>query len=68
VTITNAASGGVNAVTLSVNGVTFRMSGLADGEQRTIDVGLAMLPGSVNTISATVHGAPGSTARIMIAN
>jgi hypothetical protein len=68
VTITNAASGGVRSVTLSVNGTTFRMSGLADGEERTIDIGSAMLPGSVNTVSATVQGPPGSTARIMIAN
>jgi hypothetical protein len=67
-TATDAASNGVNAVTLTVNGTAFRMSGLADGEERTIDVAAAMLPGSANTISATVQGPPGSTARLMIAN
>jgi hypothetical protein len=68
VTIANAASGGVNSVSIDVNGTTFRMSGLSDGEERTIDVASAMLPGDVNTISATVHGSPGSAATIMIAN
>jgi hypothetical protein len=68
ITIANAAENGVNAVTLDVNGTKYRMSGLADGEERTIDVAASMLPGTANTISATVHGGPGSTARIMISN
>ena len=68
VTITNPASGGVSGATITVNGVRFQMSGLGDGESRTIDVSSAMLPGTSNTISATVHGSPGGTATIMIAN
>ena len=68
VTIINPGSGGVRGATLDVNGVRFQMAGLADGEQRTIDVSSAMTPGRTNTISATVHGSPGSTATIMIAN
>jgi len=68
VTIINPASGGVRGATIDVNGVRFQMSGLGDGESRTIDVSSAMLPGTSNTISATVHGSPGGTATIMIAN
>ena len=68
VTIINPESGGVRSVTIDVNGVSFQMAGLSDGEQRTIDVGSAMTPGRTNTISATVLGSPGSTATIMIAN
>jgi hypothetical protein len=68
ITITNAAENGVNSVTLDVNGTAYRMQGLTDGEQRTIDVAASMLPGTANAISATVNGSPGSTARIMISN
>jgi hypothetical protein len=68
VTIHNPASGGINGATIDVNGVRFQMSGLGAGESRTIDVSSAMLPGTGNTISATVRGNPGGTATIMIAN
>lgn len=67
VTITNGDPG-VESVTLDVNGTEFRMTGLAAGETRAIDVASAMLPGAVNAISATVRGRPGSTAQLLIAN
>lgn len=67
ISITNGAPG-VSTVTLDVNGTTFRLAGLADGETRTLDVASAMLPGSVNTVSATVVGPPGGSALIMIAD
>jgi hypothetical protein len=68
VTIANSATNGANSAEIVVNGTTFRMTGLANGEERTIDVASAMLPGDVNTISATVMGGPGSAATLTIAN
>jgi hypothetical protein len=67
VTVTNG-NPGANTITLDVNGTTFRLSGLADGETRTVDVASAMLPGSANVVSATLLGAPGATALLMIAD
>lgn len=67
VTVTNG-SPGANTITLDVNGTTFRLSGLADGETRTVDVASAMLPGSANVVSATLLGAPGASALLMIAD
>jgi hypothetical protein len=67
VTITNG-SPGVNGVTLVVNGATFRVTGLADGETAYVDIASAMLPGSDNTVSATVRGEPGATAMLLIAD
>jgi len=67
VTVTNG-SPGANTITLDVNGTTFRLTGLADGETRTIDVASAMLPGSANVVSATLRGAPGGSALLMIAD
>ncbi len=54
VTIINPEAGGVRAATITVNGVRFQMSGLADGESRTIDIASAMLPGLTNTIFAAI--------------
>jgi hypothetical protein len=61
-------SPGARSITLDVNGTQFRMTGLQDGETRTLDVASAMLPGSANVVSATVHGSPGSSALLMIAD
>ena len=44
------------------------MTGLGDGETHFLDVAAAMLPGTGNTISATVRGRPGATAQILIAD
>jgi hypothetical protein len=67
VTVTNGERG-VRSVSVVVNGRTFRVSGLASGETRTIDVASAMLAGHDNTISVTARGAPGSSATIVISN
>jgi hypothetical protein len=67
VTVTNG-SPGARAIVLDVNGTTFRLAGLADGETRTLDVASAMQPGSANTVSATLLGAPGASALLMIAD
>jgi hypothetical protein len=67
VSVTNG-SPGARSITLDVNGATFLLSGLADGETRTLDVASAMQPGSANVVSATLHGAPGASALLMIAD
>ena len=61
-------SPGARSVTIDVNGTTFRMAGLADGETRTLDIASAMRPGSDNTVSATLLGAPGASALLMVAD
>jgi hypothetical protein len=67
VTITNG-SPGARTIVLDVNGTAFRLSGLADGETRSLDVASAMLPGSANVVSATLLGAPGASALLMVAD
>ena len=61
VTVANGTPG-ARSLTLDVNGTTFRLTGLADGETRTVDVASAMLAGSANSVSATLRGAPGASA------
>jgi hypothetical protein len=67
VTVTNG-SRGASVITLDVNGTAFRLTGMADGETRTVDVAAAMTAGSANVISATLLGAPGASAMLMIAD
>ena len=67
VTVANGTPG-ARSLTLDVNGTTFRLTGLADGETRTVDVASAMLAGSANSVSATLRGAPGASALLMIAD
>jgi hypothetical protein len=67
VSVTNG-SPGARTIELDVNGTTFRLTGLADGETRTLDVASAMLPGTANTVSATLRGAPGASALLMFAD
>lgn len=67
VSVMNGAPG-ASAITLDVNGTTFRITGLKDGESRTVDVASAMLPGSGNVVSAQLNGAPGASATLMIAD
>jgi hypothetical protein len=67
VTVSNG-SPGASTITLDVNGTAFRLTGLADGETRTLDVASAMTAGSANVVSATLRGAPGASAMLMIAD
>jgi hypothetical protein len=59
---------GARTVMVDVNGTSFRLAGLADGETRTLDIGSAMQAGSGNTVSATLLGPPGATALLMVAD
>ncbi|MGH3091989.1 MAG: hypothetical protein ACRDOG_06645 [Gaiellaceae bacterium] len=67
VTITNG-SPGLTTVKLVVNGQAFWVTGLGDGEERSLDVASAMVPGSDNRVEVTAYGPPGSTATLFIAN
>ena len=59
---------GVTNLELDVNGVTFHVAGLQDGEARTVDVARAMHPGSTNEIKLTARGRPGGTATVIISD
>jgi len=65
VTIWNG-SPGLKNFDILVNSVRFKVAGMRDGEERTLDVSSAMLPGSQNIISLKGNGKPGSSASILI--
>lgn len=64
VTITNGAPGLKN-LEINVNGQKFKVTGLADGEERTLDISSAMHDGD-NSVSLKGHGPKGSSAQVMI--
>jgi hypothetical protein len=57
---------GLQQIRIDVNGRKFTVAGLGDGEERTIDIGSAVVPGTDSTVTLTSHGKPGGTAAIMI--
>jgi hypothetical protein len=57
---------GLSALALVVNGRRFRLSGLRDGEQLTVDLASAMQPGDTNEFVLRAEGQRGSSARILI--
>jgi hypothetical protein len=65
VTILNGDPG-LKQIRIDVNGRGFNVSGLRDGEERTIDVGAAIVPGVDSTFKLTAHGKPGGAAEIVI--
>lgn len=65
VTVTNGTPG-VATLEVVVNGRKFKMSGLKDGEERTLDISSAMVPGDNNAVKFKVTGKPGTTANVMI--
>jgi hypothetical protein len=65
VTVTNGAPG-VATFEIQVNGQKFKISGLKDHEERTIDVSSAMVGGDANRIEIKVTGKPGGWANVMI--
>lgn len=64
VTIHNGTPGLKN-LDVTVNGTRFKVTGLGDGEERTIDVSSAMVDGA-NTFELETFGKPGGSANIMI--
>jgi hypothetical protein len=67
VTVDNG-SPGLRKLEVEVNGETFRVTGLGDGERKLLDVSSAMVPGSSNVITLRGYGKPGSRAAVMISN
>jgi hypothetical protein len=65
VTVNNGTPG-LTSLEVQVNGTSFRLSRLEDGETRTLDVSSAMLPGAHNAFTLRSHGKLGSSALIVI--
>jgi hypothetical protein len=59
---------GLAHLALLVNGRVFLVSGLADGEVRTLNVASAMRPGTGNTIRLVPLGRPGGSALVVISD
>jgi hypothetical protein len=59
---------GFRSVKLLVNGWTYNLGALADGQAVAVDIGASMDPGSNNTILVMAGGGPGATASILIAD
>jgi hypothetical protein len=67
ITITNGDPG-LRRLDVTVNGKTWKVTGLADNEVRTLDVASAMVAGDNNTITVKGYGRPGAQALIVIAD
>jgi hypothetical protein len=65
VTITNG-SPGLRKIDILVNGKTFQVNGLKDGEEVTVDISSAMFDGDANKVDFKAKGKPGAFANIMI--
>lgn len=59
---------GLKNLLITVNGQRFRMAGLRDNAERTLDVSSAMQPGDDNTITLMAWGKPGSSATVVISD
>lgn len=64
VTVTNG-SPGINHLEVIVNGKKFNVTGLKDGEEKTIDISSAMVDGD-NTVTFRATGKKGAWANVMI--
>ena len=65
VTVMNGTPG-LRHLDVVVNGVRFKVQGLADGEERDLDISSALLPGSHNSVALSGRGKPGGQATIAI--
>lgn len=65
VTVSNGAPG-IAYLEVVVNGKTFVLRRLADGQIRRLDISSSMLPGNVNTVTLKAFGVSGSEATVMI--
>jgi Putative Ig domain len=57
---------GLRNLAVEVNGRKFQMAGLKPGEERTLDVGSAIVAGASSTFTLTAQGQPGGSAVVMI--
>jgi hypothetical protein len=65
VTVTNGDPG-LNHLEIEVNGRKFQLTGLAAGEERTLDVSSAVDPRRTSTFTLTARGRPGGRAAVLI--
>ncbi|HEX6861752.1 MAG TPA: hypothetical protein VF414_02995, partial [Thermoanaerobaculia bacterium] len=65
VTITNG-SPGLSKIDVIVNGKTFKVKSLKDGEEVTVDISSAMVDGDANKVDFKAKGKPGAFANVMI--
>ena len=59
---------GLRSVKLLVNGWTYNLGTLADGQAVVVNIGASMNPGASNTILVMASGSQGATANILIAD
>jgi hypothetical protein len=57
---------GLTTLRVEVNGRSWQLAGMQDGETRELDVASAMVPGERNTIVLTPLGRPGASAVVLI--
>jgi hypothetical protein len=65
ITVTNNHPG-LRNLEVIVNGDKFKITGLADGEEHTLDISSAMIPGDNNLITFKATGKPGGSATVLI--
>lgn len=59
---------GLKNLEVAVNGTKFKVTGLKDGENRTLDISRAMVPGSKNSITVKGHGPVSSSAMVVVSD
>jgi hypothetical protein len=59
---------GLKNLEISVNNTKIKVTGLKDGENRTVDVSSAMVPGNKNVITVKGHGPQNSSAMVAISD
>jgi hypothetical protein len=66
VVIVSNGAPGLKNLDVVVNGTKYKVAGLGDNEETSIDVSAAMVPGDDNTVVLTAKGKPGSSAVVTI--
>jgi len=59
---------GLKNLEVTVNGTKLKVTGLKDGENRTLDLSRAMVPGSKNSITVKGHGPVNSSAMVVVSD
>jgi len=59
---------GLKNLEVAVNGTKMKVTGLKDGESRTLDLSRAMVPGSNNVITVKGHGPVNSSAMVVVSD
>jgi hypothetical protein len=65
VTVLNG-SPGLSTLRIEVNGRPFVLTGMGEGEPRTLDISSALRPGNDNVVTLTASGRPGGSAEVII--